>query len=436
MMRIILLAFCCIGVSYSKYIGKNDANSYVENEGKHWALIVAGSSGYYNYRHQADACHAYHIMLKHGIPEENIVLMMYDDIAYNEENPTPGIIINHPKGKDVYKGVKIDYRREDVTPKNFLAIMRGDKEAMEEIGTGRVIESGPNDHIFVNFVDHGAPGILGFPSEMLHVKPFISTIKDMANEDKFKQMVFYIEACESGSMFYNVLPDNINVFATTAANRKESSYACYYDKIRKTYLGDVYSVKWMEDSDVEDLSTETLQKQFKIVKKETNTSHVMEYGDMGISKESVSNFQGGKDYVAPEPSPVPEVPLEAVASEDVPLAILSRRFADASSVEEAAEIEKAMIDLHRLHENITYTFDRIVKFATAGEDTRMFLLASSLRRTLSNYDCYQQTVDEFSDKCFDLSKYDYAMRGLYQLVNLCEENIPAEKILNAINQAC
>ena len=33
---------------------------------------------------QADACHAYHIMLKHGIPEERIVLMMYDDIADNE----------------------------------------------------------------------------------------------------------------------------------------------------------------------------------------------------------------------------------------------------------------------------------------------------------------------------------------------------------------
>jgi len=27
-------------------------------------------------------------------------------------NPTPGIIINHPKGKDVYGGVVIDYKGE------------------------------------------------------------------------------------------------------------------------------------------------------------------------------------------------------------------------------------------------------------------------------------------------------------------------------------
>lgn len=30
---------------------------------------------------------------------------MYDDIAYDEENPRPGVIINSPHGSDVYKGV-------------------------------------------------------------------------------------------------------------------------------------------------------------------------------------------------------------------------------------------------------------------------------------------------------------------------------------------
>jgi legumain len=41
----------------------------------------------------------------------------------------------------------------------------------------------------------------------------------------------------------------ILVFATTAANAEESSYACYYDDKLGTYLGDLYSVNWMEDSD-------------------------------------------------------------------------------------------------------------------------------------------------------------------------------------------
>ena len=62
------------------------------------------------------------------------------------------------------------------------------------------------------------------------------------------QLVFYLEACESGSMFLK-LPKNIDVFATTAAGPDTSSYACYWDEKLGTFLGDVYSVKWMEDSD-------------------------------------------------------------------------------------------------------------------------------------------------------------------------------------------
>lgn len=42
----------------------------------------------------------------------------------------------------------------------------------------------------------------------------------------------------------------LTVYATTAANPRESSYACYYDDERQTYLGDWYSVNWMEDSDM------------------------------------------------------------------------------------------------------------------------------------------------------------------------------------------
>lgn len=54
---------------------------------------------------QADVCHAYQILKKGGIKDENIVVFMYDDIAFNKENPRPGVIINSPHGDDVYQGV-------------------------------------------------------------------------------------------------------------------------------------------------------------------------------------------------------------------------------------------------------------------------------------------------------------------------------------------
>lgn len=50
-------------------------------------------------------CHAYQLLKRDGLKDENIVVFMYDDIADNDENPYPGTIINHPRGSDVYAGV-------------------------------------------------------------------------------------------------------------------------------------------------------------------------------------------------------------------------------------------------------------------------------------------------------------------------------------------
>ena len=93
-------------------------------------------------------------------------------------------------------------------------------------------------------------------------------------------------------MFDKLLPKDINIYATTAANPTESSYACYYDEKRSTYLGDVYSVNWIENSDRKSLGKETLLEQFKIIRKETNTSHVTEYGDLSIASLTLTQFQG------------------------------------------------------------------------------------------------------------------------------------------------
>lgn len=114
---------------------------------------------------------------------------MYDDIAYDSENPRPGVIINSPHGADVYKGVpkvcfilehvsrlwnvetefpfpheliflRQDYVGDDVTVNNFLAVILGNRAALTG-GSGKVVDSGPNDHIFIFYSDHGAPGTLG-----------------------------------------------------------------------------------------------------------------------------------------------------------------------------------------------------------------------------------------------------------------------------------
>ena len=64
--------------------------------------------------------------------------------------------------------------------------------------------------------------------------------------------MFYLEACESGSMFEGLLPSNINIYVTTASNATEDSWAEYCPDYGApsafdTCLGDLYSISWLED---------------------------------------------------------------------------------------------------------------------------------------------------------------------------------------------
>jgi len=154
-------------------------------EGKIWALLVAGSNTYDNYRHQADICHSYHVLSAHGIPDEQIIVMMYDDIANNSRNPTKGVVINHPNGKDVYKGVLKDYIQKDVTPENFLRVLQGNSQLMKGIGSGKVVNSGPKDHVFVYFADHGAPGLVAFPEGELYATDLNKAIPNCEERNQY-----------------------------------------------------------------------------------------------------------------------------------------------------------------------------------------------------------------------------------------------------------
>src|SRR4051812_38551060 len=173
--------------------------------------------------------------------------------------------------KDQYAGVAIDYKGEDVNPSNFMAILKGDKSSVKG-GNGRVLESNQNDKVFIYFADHGGVGLICFPNDeaVMTVKEMTATLKAMHDKKMYGEMVLYVEACESGSMFAGVLPSNMNIYVVTAANPSESSWGCYCDtKLKLPCLGDLFSVNWMQDSDKENLQQETLETQFDIVKRLT-----------------------------------------------------------------------------------------------------------------------------------------------------------------------
>lgn len=107
-LKSIILFVFLISSSYAALLGSfsNDIKDFqneINPNSKIWVVLAATSKTYSNYRHQANVLHAYQLVQKiHKIPKEQIVLMMYDDIAYNRRNPYQGNVINYPNGENLY----------------------------------------------------------------------------------------------------------------------------------------------------------------------------------------------------------------------------------------------------------------------------------------------------------------------------------------------
>lgn len=230
------------------------------HRGRSWAILVAGSNGYGNLRHQADVAHAYQVLRAAGVGASRIITMMYDDVATDPANPFPGQLFNHPTGdrpgRDVYAGVHIDYTGGDVTAAHFLAVLTGNASG---VPAGKpVLRSGKDDTLFVYYSDHGAAGLVAMPTgPYLYANDLSAALKAASSAGLFRKAVLYIEACESGSMCANgLMSDDSGIYCETAAGTDESSWGTFCppdDIVNGTHvgscLGDLYSVNFIENSE-------------------------------------------------------------------------------------------------------------------------------------------------------------------------------------------
>ena len=412
----------------------------------HWAVLVAGSSGYGNYRHQADVCHAYQIVKKAGVKPSQIIVLSTDDIANNPENPYPGQMFNKPTaqgtpGVDVYEGCQIDYSGMTVTPDTFVKVLTGDEAGLNGVGSGKVLKSTSNSRVFVNFVDHGGVGLIGFPHTVMHATELMSALTKMHQTNMYKELVFYLEACESGSMFEN-LPSDIKIYATSAANARESSWGTYCppnDKVNgkslNSCLGDLYSVNWMEDSDASITSGETLEAQFQKVQQETNKSHVTEFGQKSIaSSEPTSNFQGNTDQVSRalfRGRPVVDVraaPTRNAASDlpsaDAELASAYARFMATESPTAAEELSRGMRERLEAKRVFTQIATTVTGHAATGN-----------RPERVHMDCHFAAHKAYVARCGEWTTG--SLKHSADLAEMCAHTQgDARPIVAAINEAC
>ncbi|KAL2893001.1 Vacuolar-processing enzyme [Bienertia sinuspersici] len=451
---LIVLSNSCLDLVEGRKMGTNMVNKlyqkdYQELNSKRWAILVAGSKGYENYRHQADICHAYQILKKNGVKDEHIIVFMYDDIAYHKDNPTPGVIINKPKGENVYVNVPHDYVGDDVSASNFLAVLLGNETGVTG-GSGKVLKSSRDDEVFIYFSGHGKSGALAMPGDngdALLASAFIDALKSKAASYSFDTMLIYVEACLSGSIFRD-LPNNLAIYVTTASNETESSYGTYCGKNsdgRKSCLGNMYSVSWMEDSDQSDPAQETLGDQYAKVQQRTTSSHVMKYGDVSLDAEFLALYFAPDDnllryehqnhnYTVKVSDDQMNPPLDGV--EQLEASLLYFMEAVIAAPEGSLERKKAQEDLatelaHRRHVDcVFYEIGKLI-FDTDDYYEKIMAVQSPI---VDDWNCYQTMIATFKSYCGGFSMY--AMKYIQAFANMCNAGFTQPRLSEVASQVC
>ncbi|MBO4611922.1 MAG: ABC transporter substrate-binding protein [Bacteroidaceae bacterium] len=192
---------------------------------KKWALLVAASNGWKNYRHQADVLQMYQILRQQGYDDDHIVLIMEDDIANNPKNPQPGVIKvrTEEDAPNVYKDVVIDYKTSSLEPEDITHILCGEKSER----LPHVIQGDSDDNVLIFWSGHGSPGQMiwldreeGFTTELAQ-----QTFAAMNGH--YRKLLCLIEACYSGSVM-KAAEGFPGVLAFTAASPTETSKADIY----------------------------------------------------------------------------------------------------------------------------------------------------------------------------------------------------------------
>jgi ABC-type branched-subunit amino acid transport system substrate-binding protein len=198
-----------------------------------WALLVAASSGWSNYRHQADVLNMYQILKAHGYRDDHIVLIAEDDIAYSTQNPEPGVIRVRPGGENVYQDVEIDYHTSDLSPADIRAILCGERSER----LPQVIDATTHDNVLLFWSGHGEVGAfswldqrMGFTTQQVR-----ETLEAASQGGKFRKLLCLIETCYSGSVM-SAQEGIPGLLALTAAGEDESSKADIYNSTLHVWM--------------------------------------------------------------------------------------------------------------------------------------------------------------------------------------------------------
>ena len=236
------------------------------------AVLICGSEGWYNYRHQADILNVYQHLKKNGFSDEDIILVMRDDIAYHSKNVHQGTIRVAPNGENLYQDVVLDYRADTLTVNDLVSILIGEKS--DKLHT--VLESNNTDNVLLFWTGHGKTGSFSWleTEDSFSASLLRETLQQMYDKQLYQSMLICTEPCYSGSVVKAIEGVPL-VLGITAADENESSFADNYSAELGVWMCDRFSNNFMNQLDKN--GALTLTELYHVLNNSTMGSHVCMY---------------------------------------------------------------------------------------------------------------------------------------------------------------
>ena len=195
-----------------------------------YAVLVQGSNGWNNYRHQADVFSVYQMLKTKGFDDDHIILIIDKALASDAMNPEPGIIRAEDGGNDLLAGCSMDYDNADISPSDISNILLGVKTDKTPVVLPK--DAGQNVLLFWsghghNHANNGANELVwrnadvgrGMTADLLR-----QTISLMHQQGQYRKMFVLTEPCFSEAVI-TPLVGIPGVLAMSSAGTFEQSFA-------------------------------------------------------------------------------------------------------------------------------------------------------------------------------------------------------------------
>lgn len=191
--------------------GEDDI-AYPKQDGLH-VLIVAGSAGWENYRHQANAQAIYNALLENGVKTSDIAMVAEADI-------TGGI-----------DGLLADYHPSEID--------WGDVADDVLFNDGK-FKMDSTVNLLIYWAGHGEKEGLKWLDKTISPTEITETFSNMARQKRFRKALVLIEACYSGKVG-KALEGIPGLLCVTAANENETSKASKYSATLSAWTSNCFT---------------------------------------------------------------------------------------------------------------------------------------------------------------------------------------------------